>query len=378
MLRAMPHPARLWSRAAVLAFVAGCSSEPTTADYTALGPYGIGVHTFTFVDESRATPPNGTYGGAPTRTLVTAVWYPSSEPGGPATDAPLRKGVYPLVLHSHGFMDNRRGESYLGEQLASRGYVVAAPDYPLSNGEAPGGPTIADTGEQPLDARFVVDQLLEQSADPTSPIAGAIDPTRIGASGLSLGGLTTLLFAFHPTSRDPRLRAALAMAPPSCMFTAPFFATTSLPLLLLHGDSDMVVPLPDNSARAFPLTQSPSELVVLRNASHTGFTGLAALLDQTAHLDRIACQALAGKTDVTSFSSLGTEDQGIAADPSVCPLPCQGAFVDPALDAERQQELTRAVEQAFFDAELRGDRQAANFVRTRVGAENPEVMAQTK
>src|SRR5262249_37429654 len=150
--------------------------------------------------------------------------------------------------------------------------------------------------------------------------------SRIGASGLSLGGLTTLLLAFHPTSRDARLRAVLAMAPPSCMFLPSFFTHADLPLLLLHGDSDMIVPIAENSEHAFPLTQSPSELVVPHTASHTGFSGLATLLDQTMHLDRLGCTAIAGHTDVSSFASLGSVDQGISADPSVCPLPCQAPF----------------------------------------------------
>jgi predicted dienelactone hydrolase len=363
----------------VVALVGGCSSAPpNTADYVADGHYGIGVHTFTFVDTTRATPPNKSYPGAPSRTLVVEVWYPSSQEGGPFTDPPAAKGAFPLVLHSHGFMDGRRGEGYLGEHLASRGYIVAAPDYPLSNGGAPGGSTITDTAQQPLDARFVIDQLLAQSADAGSPLAGAIDSQRIAASGLSLGGLTTLLLAQHPTSRDPRLKAALAIAPPSCMFTAPFFAGATVPLLFLHGESDMIVPLAQNSARAYPLSQAPSELVVLKNGSHTGFAGPAALLDQSMHLDRLGCSAISGATDVSSFATLGTEAQGISADPNVCPMPCTSEPVDPALDAERQQALTKAVAQAFFDAHLAADRDAETFVQTRIDKENSEVLVTYK
>jgi hypothetical protein len=34
----------------------------------------------------------------------------------------------------------------------------------------------------------------------------------------SYGGSTTLLLTFHPTLRDPRIRAAVAIAPVACAF----------------------------------------------------------------------------------------------------------------------------------------------------------------
>jgi predicted dienelactone hydrolase len=358
-------------------FVGGCSAEPHTADYAVNGSFGIGVHTFTFVDRSRATPANGNYAGDPVRTLVVDMWYPSTMAGGPYTDPPFAGGQYPLILHSHGLMDSRRNEAYLGEQLASRGYIVAAPDYPLSNGTAPGGATVADTAQQPLDARFVIDQLLAAGDDPSSPFFGAFDATRIGASGLSLGGLTTLLLAYHPRLRDPRVSAAMAMAAPSCMLEPAFFRNVDPPLLLVHGDSDLVVPIDANSRRLFPLTPSPSELVVLQNASHTGFAGPALLLDPSMHLDTFACTAL-GTLTVSSFATLGSADEGIAQDPAACAPPCQVAPAGLALSAKRQQELTRALAQAFFDGNLRGVKVAREFVHARVALENPEVTLKWK
>ena len=60
------------------------------------------------------------------------------------------------------------------------------------------------------------------------PFAGGIDRDRIGAMGLSLGGLTTTLVAFHPTLGDPRIRAAVSIAGPSAMaFSAPRIVGTT-------------------------------------------------------------------------------------------------------------------------------------------------------
>src|SRR5205823_7649068 len=114
----------------------------------------------------------------------------------------------------HGFMDSRNGEAYLARHLASHGYLVAAPDFPLSNGAAPGRATVADVPNQPGDLSFIIDQLL---ADAT--YGASADGDHIGPSGLSLGGLTTLLATFHPRFRDPRILASLPIAPASCMLT---------------------------------------------------------------------------------------------------------------------------------------------------------------
>ncbi len=349
----------------------GCGAPPrTTADYTGAGPYGVGERTLTFVDISRATPANGTYAGAPSRTLTVEVWYPADGPPDPTRDAAVAAGgPFPLVVHSHGFMDNRLGEAYLAAHLATRGYVVAAPDFPLSRGGAPGGATVADVPEQPGDVAFVIDRLL---AEPS--LAGAVDGARVGASGLSLGGLTTLLVAQHPTLRVPKVRAALPIAAPACMFTAPFWQGATVPLLLLHGDADLIVPPVENSERAFALDGGPRELVLLARGSHTAFTGLATLFDPSKNYDRLGCTALAG-LHVDSFGALGTPAEGVSADPSVCPMPCAGTPMDPSLAADRQQSLTRAVAAAFFDDSLRADPAAHQFLRDALARENPEVTA---
>jgi predicted dienelactone hydrolase len=361
--------------------VAGCggAADKGTRAYIADGAKGVGYHTFTFVDGSRPTPPNGSYPGAPDRTLPVDVWYPSSiPPGNPTRDAPLAGGPHPLVLYSHGFKDNRTGESYFAEHLASYGYVVAAPDYPLSNGNAPGNPTIRDLPSQPLDARFVIDQLLDPSVVAGTALAHAIDPKRIAASGLSLGALTALLQTFHPRLRDPRVLATFAIAPPACFLTEKFYQTAHVPLVLLAGDADLIVPVPENSQRAFDRAQPPSELILLRHGSHTGFTGLAALFDQTMNLDRIGCTAVEGQVNATSFATVGSEDEGIAQDPAVCPMPCTGTPIDPSLNASRQQDLAKAAALAFFDSVLKADVGAHLFMISRLAAENPEVSLQVR
>jgi len=323
----------------------------TTSDFAAEGPFPVGVTTVTFTDTSRPTPPNGSFAGAAVRTLVTEIWYPATAAG---RDAPVNVAgaPYPVVVHSHGFLDNRNGEAYLAQHLASRGFVVAAPDYPLSNGAAPGGATVADVSNQPGDWSFVLDGVLAR-------FGSAADPDRVGASGLSLGGLTTLLVTFHRDLRDTRVKAALPIAPASCFFTGRFFKTTAPPMLVLQGDSDQLVPIRENGRRAYRHAPQPKLEVELRNGSHTGFAGVAVTFDQSQHFDGVGCAALAGR-DLTIALPGGT-DAGISA--TDCLMPCREPIpAGPSMGATRQHDLTRVTAAAFFEGYLRDDVSARCFL----------------
>ena len=65
------------------AFAPAASAAARHADRT----YAVGKRSYTFVDRSRPTAANGSYAGAPTRTLPTLVLYPTAgAPGGPSVD----------------------------------------------------------------------------------------------------------------------------------------------------------------------------------------------------------------------------------------------------------------------------------------------------
>ena len=336
-------------RAWLLLLLIACRTEPVTPKLTAPGPEGVGVRTLELTRD----------GGR----LVVELWYPAAAANEDETrDAPMNAGRFPLVVHSHGFQDNRRGEAYLARHLASHGFLVAAPDYPFSNSGAPGGATVAGLPEQPRDLSFVIDALL---ADPE--LGQAIDAQHIGASGLSLGGITTLLAAFHSTLNDDRIGAALPIAAPSCMLTPAFFSR-AIPLLLLHGDADTIIPIATNAAAAFLAAKKPRTLVTLKNASHTGFVGIAEAFDTRSHYDRIGCSALSGgKLDLST--GLGGEDAGILPASDACVAVCRDEPKDPALAARRQQTLTKAVALAFFSTWAKGRPDAINAL----AAENEEI-----
>ena len=345
----------------------------TSAELEAFGPYPVGVQTIeNFIDTSRPTPPNGTYAGTTHRKLVTEVWYPAQMWGRNA-DVDASGAPYPVVIHSHGLRGVRTGEQYIAEHLASRGYVVVAPDYPLSNLFAPGGPTRADLPNQPGDWSFVLDSILA-----SAEFGASVDPTRVGASGFSLGGLTTLLATYHRDLRDPRIRAALAMAAPGgCMFTPTFFQTTPTPLLLLHGDSDVLAPIRYNAKRSYHFAGPPKQLVRLRNGSHSGFSGFALGFDQSQHFDAIGCTGLADIFDdfdpANPFPGLGGVEVGIHPNPSRCRKPCSDPVpADPAMLAAQHHYLTKIVTAGFLDGELRDDAAARCYLQRSLRREYPD------
>ncbi len=235
--------------------------------------FAVGVRTEAFVDRARPTPANGAYPGSPSRALPTIVLYPArGKPGGSdRRDAPPASGSFPLVVFSHGSDSNGPTYEPLLRQWAAAGYVVAAPTFPLSSQDAPGGSTIADYPNQPGDVSFVITAMLRLNRDRASHFRGTIDPRHVAVVGHSLGAITTLGVAVNSCCADPRIRAVVSIDGIELPFgTGTFFTGRPLPLLLLHGDADQTIPYA-SSQRIFADAPSPKYFVTLHGAPHTSF-----------------------------------------------------------------------------------------------------------
>jgi dienelactone hydrolase len=309
------------------------------------GPLPVASFDETFIDPSRPTNANNDYPGSDQRELVGTVWYPDT----------MESSPYPLVVYSHGFSSNRSGGGYLAQQLASLGYVVVAVDYPLTNGLAPGGPDVKDVVNQPADVSFLIDTLLGQSLDANHPLAGKVDPARIGVTGISLGGMTSTLAAFHPTTGDPRIKAALSIAGPTEQFTEVFFAHREVPFLMLATDTDALVTYKNNALPVIDHVPG-AQLVTILQASHTGFAGPAGALRWMNNPDALGCYMVLKNigddmsADEPWFELLGTEEQGInyQAKNELC-------LVDPlpeVMNPLRQQMITSIVVSSFFQSQF--------------------------
>lgn len=215
--------------------------------------------TLTLVDTSRPTPANGTFPGAASRTLPTVVSF-------------LAKGTrpvgskHPLVLFATGIGDSETTYEPLYDYWVRAGYVVAAPIFPLSSDTAPGGATAADFTSQPKDVEFVTSEMLRLDRTPRSPVNGLIDPAQVSVAGKSLGAITVLEVGYNPATRDPRVKAVIALTG-FVGVSGPHFTGINTPLLLEHGDADTTAPI-QGSRDAYAQANSPKFFVTLFGQTH--------------------------------------------------------------------------------------------------------------
>jgi dienelactone hydrolase len=255
---------------------AGAASDKAQPPKVApIGKYAVGKVTETFVDGSRPTEANGDVPTLPNRTLLVRIYYPakSAQSDKPLDNAPADKkhGPYPIILFSHGLYAT--GEVYedVLKTWASAGYVIAAPDYPLSNAKARGGTSftkgVQDTKNQPADATFVINEVVK--LDKQGKRFGGIDVKRMGASGHSLGGITTYGLGYSACCRDKRIKAAMPMSGMAGIVEPieQYFQNGRTPLLALHGDSDGTVVIAAD-LNTFARAQSPKYFVTFIGAGH--------------------------------------------------------------------------------------------------------------
>ena len=138
--------------------------------------------------------------------------------------APTAGGKHPLVLllHGSGGLEQATGEVFQGiaRKMAARGYVVLIPHY----FDRKGGPT---------EWLQVVDDAIAFAARGGVEGAG-VDRERVGLFGFSMGSS----LAFHRASRDPNVRAVVAVSG-----LVPVEPNVKIPpVLILSGAQDKGVP----------------------------------------------------------------------------------------------------------------------------------------
>ena len=195
------------------------------------------------------------------------------------------------IVVSHGYGNDQREVLPLADFLQRAGFSVFTYDMRARGGS--GGDAITMGALEQLDLVAVVDYLTKRPD---------VDPQRIGALGISLGGATSILAA----ARDPRIRAVVDV----CGFTDIESATNTAyehfiglpafpfspitvrisewrigqsvassrpidvvgrisprPLLIIHGADDVQIP-PAHSTRLFAAAGEPKELWLVPGAGH--------------------------------------------------------------------------------------------------------------
>jgi predicted dienelactone hydrolase len=261
-----------------------------------LGPYAVGIRTMHWVQHGQidvlaADAANGNAALAD-RALTVELWYPAqpaaaaahvvyeaalpSEPPAPAAhfsfpgiavrDAPPLGRDHPLVIVSHGYSNDPDAMTWLTENLASKGYVVAAighDDPPITDRTRFAQPLM----RRPLDIAFVAETLQR-----TLGREHLVEPARTALIGYSMGGYGVLTAA--GATLDPEggaikrvpgnlmllfarggalsgsllvkgLRAVVAISPAGAGTLASWgsegLRAISAPLLLIAGDEDRTV-----------------------------------------------------------------------------------------------------------------------------------------
>ena len=164
-------------------------------------------------------------------------------------DALPEPGAHPVVIFSHGYTGTFTDATFIFEDLASRGFIVASVAHSSDTAavEFPDGRLITSklgsylaAGTLRLnwwtlqqvrairleDVSFVLDRLQALNGTKDSPFLGRLDLSRVGIIGHSLGGE----IAVTSLKRDPRIRAAVSL---NGVFSPVADATTEKPLLLL-------------------------------------------------------------------------------------------------------------------------------------------------
>jgi pimeloyl-ACP methyl ester carboxylesterase len=339
------------------------------------GPHQVSHQSITWVDTSRPTMANRDFKGSGSREFKGRIWFPTDKENAP----------YPLLIYSHGYMSQYKEGDYLLEFLASHGFVAVSVNFPLSNGSSPGGAVIADTANQAGDVSFLIDQMLARSKQTDNLLYGRVDPDRIAALGLSLGGLTTELAAFSPQMKDPRIRAAISMAGPSQFLTPEFFAGNTVPFMYIGGTADAIVPYPEN-ALPIPKKYKNSVLVSLDAGSHVGFAGVATTFFRWFdNPDKVGCVALmrglkkaqeAANTG-KPLPNLGEVIGGAGIDAKASSLPCQNNDLPRAMRPARQHTLVTLAIYSFLEQQFSPSeavqQQMHDYLLNRFPKENPDV-----
>ncbi|MCZ4558552.1 alpha/beta hydrolase [Rhodococcus maanshanensis] len=325
------------------------------------GAFAVGRNTLHLVDESRPDP----WVTSDRRELMVSMYYPAHPGAGararyatteeirlllegqelaglvPAevlsatgthsvVDAVPVEGSYPMVVLSPGFTASRYTLTALAEELAARGYVVAAVDHANESfgTEFPGGRMSTClacgrtedegtlgvvTATRAADVSFLLDRLT--APDSAWPHSRLIDRERIGMAGHSIGGGSTA----ETMASDDRVRAGVNMDGSFHISMQPD-GVKDRPFLMMGTDDEVHRP----GGRDVSWDAAWSRLVgwkrwlTVAGAGHASFTDIPALAERLG-------------MPVGAASPIGA-----------------------ALPGGRSVDLTRVYVGAFFDQHLRG------------------------
>jgi len=248
------------------------------------GPFAVGVTTLSLPDRKVEVwyPASAIPAGTPTATYSQLDALPPDLAAAapsllPATISPdvltvtmtdtfrdvpaSTDGPFPLVLFSHGFGSFRLDASSLLRDIASWGFVIAAPDH-LERGRA-ALVTGAAKPSTDIDVRVLLDTI-PLVGNAGGVLQGLTDTERVGAVGHSAGGRAALT-----ALSEPQIDVAIGWAAAGrADVPAP-----PKPSMNIAARVDVLVPLPEVE-QTYAGLAPPKRLAVIDGAGHNSFTDL--------------------------------------------------------------------------------------------------------
>ena len=322
------------------------------------------------------------------RVLPLTIWYPAVRPatgaptvrytmpdkpaagkapvqvpykaGGAYPNAkPVRGQAFPLVVISHGYRNWGTSFSDLAENLASKGYVVAAIDHhdlepvTLATPQLSFATTVIT---RVADQRFVIEALSKGAG--AGPLRDVYDPGNIALIGYSMGGFGAL--ATMGAGLDPN--SALAKAVPGGLLQPFTTGNTDFTANTPKGVKAMVAfapwggapPLRAWTADSLARITVPSLLIVGDHDDVSGYAeGVAWLYDSMRGADRNLLVYENARHNIARDGtppSLASDFQSVVR------------FEEPVWRRDRILTINRHFITAFLDAHLKGDKAHGSYL----------------
>lgn len=302
---------------------------------------------------------DGTILGTSYPTLIRDGVTPTTLTGRASRDARPATGMqFPLIILSHGYPGNRYLLSHFGENLASKGYVVASIDHTDSTyaDQAAFGSTLVN---RPLDQQFAISVL----TDSKHQLAAIIDGENIGIIGYSLGAYGALVtggagvaqagVAFeggapngllaqhlagskgHDATIDHCVKAIVPIGPwgrQHGFWDSEGMRGLLKPTLIIAGSDDNISNYRDGICKIFEEASSTVRyLLTFENAGHNAAAPIPAPIESWSAHDGL---------DIAPFEH----------------------YADPVWDTVRMNNIAQHFVTAFFGLHLKHDAQMADYL----------------
>ena len=198
-------------------------------------PFAVGTRSLSYLDEGRQ------------RLVTCIIHYPGVDPG---NDVPVANGVFPILVHGHGFVMGVDAYTNLRDGLVPQGYILVLPTT-----EGNFAPDHLAFGN---DLAFLVGAVRSAGLDPGSPFYGRVAATA-ALMGHSMGGGAGFLAAAGNADIQTLVTFAAAETNPSAISAA---STVQVPTLIFAASEDCVTPTGTNQLPMYEAVAAPCKAFI--------------------------------------------------------------------------------------------------------------------